>query len=373
MSAATGTPADESKWGRRVVGGDPLHLNLELTFDGLGRLCKDVARAHKRTDFREHFEWIEDIQPVTDPHLIDRLEHVVNDALSSGAVEGLDLAPPDIVDWTRLDAFQYHCNKREGLRHPDLRLVDYLAALARVGRRADGDVQYLRQRHVGAIDVDGQQLERWSLWRCLVGEVQLGSRTYVLDEGDFFAIRADYLRALNTYIDGLPVASVRLPSPPASMRERDYNEFAVANDPTLFLLDRRTVQVATTTPIEICDILTTTRQLVHVKRHLGARDLSHLFSQGVVAAELLQMSPEFRAAARAKIAEHGGGPAFDFFDPSNLVSSDFEVVYAIIADWRGRKLSTALPFFSKINLRRATDDLRARGFRVSQSRVAVSG
>lgn len=93
-----------------------------------------------------------------------------------------------------------------------------------------------------------------------------------------------------------------------------------------------------TTSIEICDILTQNRCLIHVKRDLGSSDLSHLFAQGYVSAELLQASPEFRLAASATIQRQQDGDKFKMFGIDPLETTTFEVVYAIIASWRNVRL-----------------------------------
>lgn len=71
---------------------------------------------------------------------------------------------------------------------------------------------------------------------------------------------------------------------------------------------------------------------------------------------------------QALLTELGSGNTFAFFDNA-LQASDFEVSYAIIADWRSRRLPEVLPFFSKVNLRRTAEELRSRGFGVSCSQV----
>ena len=108
--------------------------------------------------------------------------------------------------------------------------------------------------------------------------------------------------------------------------------------------------------------------------------MSHLFSQGYVSGDLFLMSKEFREAAQTVITEavgerrrstRGGRFRDDFstFDLDGISPADYEIVYAIIDDWRGRTLVEVLPFFSKVNLRRNVDDLRRMGYKVSYKRV----
>ncbi|MBA3424420.1 MAG: TIGR04141 family sporadically distributed protein [Rubrobacter sp.] len=112
-----------------------------------------------------------------------------------------------------------------------------------------------------------------------------------------------------------------------------------------------------------------------MKRHLGSRDLSHLFSQGVLSADLLQMKPNFRSAVRRVIAEVAGTKEEQvgaLRSGRNLNLRFRDRVRAIIADWRGRDLAQAMPFFSKINLRRTARDLMSRGFKVACLCVPIS-
>lgn len=51
--------------------------------------------------------------------------------------------------------------------------------------------------------------------------------------------------------------------------------------------------------------------------------------------------------------------------------TDYEVVYAIVAKWGKKELVDALPFFSKVNLRRFVDNLHRIGYKVSYKRVLV--
>jgi Family of unknown function (DUF6119) len=54
--------------------------------------------------------------------------------------------------------------------------------------------------------------------------------------------------------------------------------------------------------IELCDLLTRNRRLIHVKKRGTSSTLSHLFSRGVVSAELLARESPFRTSARERAA-----------------------------------------------------------------------
>lgn len=366
VNGATGHPANTALWGKRVTGGDALHFAVEdVTYSDIGDVCLRVEAAHGLTDYRDRFPWLDQVQPVTDPELIKDLERRVLDMLRDPNSSALELGPSEIVNWERTVSFRYHFEAASGVTRPEMRLSHYLIGL--IGAKIDEvDAAGLRRRVIEALDGDGTVIHKWTVWRCLDGEVTLDGQTYIMDDGDFFLVDPDFMSYLNGQISAIPPAVVDLPETSAQTREKDYNKQVAAGDDRLLLLDMKLITTeASTTPVEICDLLSDTRQLIHVKRHLGSRDLSHLFSQGFVSARLLQMNPAFRVKVKEKIEAQPGGTAFGFIDTEKLTSSEFEVVYAILANWGGRSLADALPFFSKINLQRTVDDLQSMGFAVS--------
>ena len=97
------------------------------------------------------------------------------------------------------------------------------------------------------------------------------------------------------------------------------------------LLDKRLVKCSkTTSPIELCDLLTTAKQLVHVKhRKGGSAGLSHLFAQGSVSAEVMLGDRAFRKEAR-KVLRRVHRTARDIVPIDGLKSTDYEVVFLIL-------------------------------------------
>jgi len=378
VNAATGVPRDSDTWGRRVSGSDALTLDVPVGFDDLGELCLLVEDAYSDNAYAASFGWIDDIRPVADPVLRDQLEEMVIEALVESDGVGLELAPPEVIDWELVSSFHYHFDRRPRhgapITHPDLRLQDYLGGLKRAGQLDQLSMSNLRGKRIEAVDGSGLAIYSWSVWRCLVGELRVDGEVFILDEGEFFTVQDDFIQDLDAFLDGRLAAFTGLPTSPAQQHEPDYNRAVATSSADYVLLDAKSVTVTgRTTPIEICDLLSKSKELIHVKRHLGSSDLSHLFSQGYVSAELLHSDGLFREKAHEKIASQAAGtPGFDFFDTSAIHPSDFNVVYAVIADWHGRSVSEALPFFSKVNLRHFVENLYRMDFRVSFARVQTT-
>ncbi len=146
--------------------------------------------------------------------------------------------------------------------------------------------------------------------------------------------------------------------------EGDYNERA-ANDFSYHLLDKKLVKSnRTTTSIELCDLMTANKQFIHVKhRKGGSAGLSHLFAQGNVSAEILLGDKEFRKSARVvlKRVEDGLQHSVSLDD---FKSDGVEIVFLILGE-DSSTLKANLPFFSKVNLSKAFENLSQRGFDVS--------
>ena len=380
LNGITGQPISDANWGFRVTGANALHLSLPIDFAELGGLCKRMCSSHEGKDYQARFAWIDDVSRVDDPSEQEQLEEHVVELLRSGTTAELTLAVPEFVEWHRVQHFVLPYERRPEVRRPDLRLNDYLSVLGQHGKLDEMSLHTLQAHRVHALDGEGHLAYQWSAWRCLSGELVVGGSTYVLDDGEFYAVSADYLKDLNKYIaKNVPASALKLPDALTTWDEGEYNDHA-GHQADLLCMDKRTVRVAqrSTTPIEVCDLLSTSRHLVHVKRKLGSSTLSHLFSQGYVSAELLLVNDDFRDGAAERIKQAIGDRSaqhtaldgdVNYFGGGPIDASEFEITYAIVADWGKDKLAERLPFFSKVNLRRTVEDLRSRRFKVTHCRV----
>lgn len=376
LKAITGVPTEAASWGTRVTGADALHLNIPFEIDDLGDKCKEIERTHSRDNYKEGFAWIDNVHAVVDPHLLADLEAQLLEKLRNQEVERLEASPPELVDWDEIADFRFSFDP--DFARSDLELEQYLTLLKDTDKLDGLTIAHLRTAHkVEVYDQGGNPFKHWPLFRCLNGELDFEGKTYLLSEGEFFEVEPEYLNDLDGVIGHLQEWQGRLPESDGDIKEGDYNELAANSSSDYLLLDKKTVRVSgRTSPIEICDILTKTGSFVHVKRKLGSSSLSHLFSQGLVSADLLLMSREYREAVLKKVtaAERSSGTPGRFSSlilPDGISPRNHEVVYAIVAKWKNRELEDALPFFSKVNLRWFTEGLRRMGYPVSYKRIPV--
>ena len=385
LGAVTGDPVDSKTWGGRITGGDALRLGAPVTLALLGELCLKLHEVEQRDDYTRRFDWIDNLHPVEDETRVAALQSRLVEQLR-GDPQKLELAPPTLLDWDEIASFSLELGSQdddapEEQRFDELYLEHYLEVLGPEGLAALDIAQLTALHQVHAYDAGGKELGRWPVFDWLDGEIEHKGETYALVGGEIFRIEKRYLAQLDGFISRINEWSNDLPPSAKGKSEGDYNREAAEGSSHLLCLDAKTVRVDThTSPIEVCDLLSSDGDFVHVKRKLRSSALSHLFSQGAVSGDLFHMNPQFRQKTlelvqreERQLAEDSGDPdykgRFARFGPGDINPSKYEVVYAIIAPWKGRKPSEALPFFSKVNLRRHVDDLHRMGYRVSYKRI----
>lgn len=253
-------------------------------------------------------------------------------------------------------------------------LADYIRALKRDGLLADVDAAWLKRHGVKALDANGDAVHQWTIWDCLVGEIVQTSTGdhFILGEGELFTVDTTYLAELDRFLTQLTSSAIALPTSSATLHEKDYNE-STASACGYLLLDRKTVKLSrSTTPIEICDLLTPAKSLVHVKRHLGSSDPSHLFAQGAVSAELLQSDNDFRhAAATAIAALPNGSPYAAFLPPNGISPADFQLSTPSSRTGTADRSPKRFPSSAR-SMRRAVEDLQSRAYRVAYAQIQTT-
>ena len=378
LNAATGLPVDTEKWGGRISGGNALHLSIDLSFAELGQLCRLAERTFQSDAYKERYGWIDNISPVVEPSVCEALDNEIVARIQAGKTAGLELGAPEIIRWEQVNHVCFSVATAE--KFHDFALADYVAILADTGKLATLTAKHLRTTHrVRVRDAEGADLHDWPVVRCMTGELKVRGKQYLVSDGVYFQVASAYLELLNDFVSKVPACTISLPTADEA-DEGVYNTEA-ATSPDLLCLDKKLVRVESrTTPIEPCDLLSTTGHLIHVKRKYGSAALSHLFAQGAVSADLMVSEPAFRkalqkvveAAEDERCTAEGSDTCrgkFAKFGDTAFHPSKYEVVFAVIGSWSKAPLPTWMPFFSKVNFRRHVSDLRRMGYRVSLAEI----
>jgi len=360
LRAVIGTPLD-STLGTRLTGKDPLQATLAARLDQLPGIVERYLDEFGKEDYRARFPWVAQIHEVKDPLRQAELDNVLVQKLRQGDLQSLWLAVPEMMDWEGLQGFKYRVSRRAPI-HPDIHARAFLDSVDDV---VDLDDYTLKKRyHVHAVSNENDAVVRqWPVYRCLYCEVVQGDGTYLLNNGRWFRIAADFVQRINESIAAIPQAAINFPG------FRDTSEAAYCRrvqgaEPARFaLMDQDLIRFpGLPTPIEFCDLFTADRRIIHLKRYTGSSGLSHLFAQGYVSARLFVGEPAFRREINARL------PAgFQLADPEQKPQpGEYEVVFGIISQSRN---PLTLPFFSRVNLKNAYANLTDIGYRVSVTKI----
>ncbi len=354
LRAVTGTAADETL-GKRFTGMDALTVTVPVTLDGLSEFLERLGGLSEKQDYRERFPWVDRLAEVRDKELARQLDRLIASRIKQLQIDRIWLVPPDIVDWSDVNEFTYRAAK-SAKRYDDVSLEFYLEDGC---SPADVTPSELRTGRVNCFSAAGDTIvHRWSVWSCLSAEVDFRGAVYVLSDGTWFRVDAGFAAEVDSVIASLPKTKVSLP-PYDDDTEAAYNKRIADQEEDLALMDGQLIPAGLgRDKVEFCDLYDRERVLVHVKRNGRSSVLSHLFSQGLVSAQLLFSDPAFRQAVNERLPL-----SHRFADPATRINpSDFEVAYAIV-DRAGRQVR--LPFFSRVNLRSVCATLKGFGYNVT--------
>jgi len=365
LRAVTGEPNDP-EFGKRIAGADSLTINVAVTVDRLGQKCQAIFDAYKDDTYKKHFEWVDNLREAREP-IVSELNERLLDCFKEGNTEKLHLAPPEVVDWQSVEKFRITGTGRT--EYDDLDIDEYLIALG--DKRKGLTVEKLKSYQVLVRWTGSEQfLHRWSLFSCIVWEVEHKDRLYALVEGKWFEIDNNFAGRVHSFVRSLPDPQLRLPSAKAKEREPDYNKRAESECNDLTCLDGCFIKPQdAATQLEFCDLLSKSKHLIYVKRRTRSATLSHLFSQGAVAAEAFLQDGKVREEIRKKLRVLGRGFEALIPDKSNRPNpADYRVVYAIITK-RGVGWPGSLPFFSQLSLMQHARHLQGLGFQVALLKI----
>ncbi len=371
LRQVTGVPTDHETWGQTITGGVSLHVKRPERADDIATTCRQLERVYASHAYRRYYPWFDNVAPVNDPSRRERVLQDLVGRIRAGRLDNITLSPPDLVNWESVDHFEIQTG-RDADDSDELSAEALVAFLERHDLADALSVADLSARiRINAVDSDGQRIGRWSALQCLTFETSLRQGRYILDEGTLFEVQRRYLESLNDFVDRLPGAGVALPHARRGENEGSYNRRVATHVADAVLMDKETITRPGRTAIEVCDVVLKGRVLLHVKKGTSSASLSHLFSQGVVSADLLHMDPEFGAGIEHKFASAlvGTGAAapgdFAWLWAAPFPTGTCEVGYAIMTGRAPGRPSDELPFFSKVNLRQRCEDLRRMGFRYS--------
>ncbi|AME07914.1 TIGR04141 family sporadically distributed protein [Bacillus siamensis] len=362
LKSVTGEPTNED-FGTIITGRESVQFSYDFEddFRKFGVICTILKEKYNSDSYRENFSWVDNLQIVNDSVLKRELDQKLIDNINVREENKLHIAPPEIIDWNDIGGFSF---TEHGNKINDLSIEEYFDYITKFD---EFDLEKFKCHSVYTWDnSNDNRVAKWKLYDCVVFETVYEDEIYVLTVGIWFKINHDFATSVEEYVRNIPTSSIDLPPCKQEEKEGEYNLRVGQEVTNMITLDTKNVMYQGS-KIEICDLMSNEKHLIHVKPWKSSSTLSHLFSQGRVSSESLFQDVDFRKASREKISEINEGYveyiSEDHYDPSEI-----EVVYAII-DSSDRELHERLPFFSKLNMMQSVKHLRNIRYHVTQLKI----
>lgn len=284
-------------FGSHVTGRDALTMMIEADLDFIVAVLDESIKRYQ-AELPAEFEWIDNVRKVKDGETIEILDLLLNDSLAEAGPANIWLGEPEVVDWeSQLGySFDQHHNTA---RHVVLQLSDLAEYLKIKGR--DLTVEALKTTSVHVNNSEYQTTKSWSAYRCLYAEVADDEGRFMLRNGVWYQVSADFVKTVDEYLEGIEDYAYDFPVYAAN-DEGDYNKSISTADTAFSLMDERNTKIGGQyDKIEFCDLIRNGKDLIHVKFYRSSGTLSHLFAQGNVAAEVFIKDAEFRERLNPKL------------------------------------------------------------------------
>lgn len=342
----------------------------EHDFDALHVLASTLLTLYESTSYRKTaFAIIDKIKPVLNASTVAILDDKLVADLNSQA-PSFELGTPDIstepIGYLTISGIK----KRKTF-------VDVM--LETLANELDNDLTAddLHRIKIVSHSADGShRIREWSIYRGLVGSLEIDSKRYALNEGKWYEIEDQLRKSANNAFAtaSKDLDSVFLPWPikvagkkgktPTYEREEDYNARVCATSPARYVLgDQRFFKIpgAPGKGFEICDIFDVSeKRLIHVKKS-GRRSsvISHFISQGMNSAKALRTYGQVKEEFLTYI--EGLVPAETFQEIKNSFPHGWTVEFKFGDGPMYGKF--AIPFFSRVTLDEAKREIEALGFK----------
>lgn len=375
--------AFDSSFANSLVGKESLKLSVELKIDKIFEYSKKLLESYKKENYKENFAFIDNLKIIKDDTIWTTFKEDVKSAFISGDKSKILFAYPNITD------FDFHNYKitymQQNKQYTDINtdiLFNFIA-------EKEIDLATIELDKIGIILLNDENIaiDRYDIWDYLSYEFEINKKKYIYSTNQVFEIEPTYfdsiIKEIDAYESNLIDNTINIPSilywdevnqktkkrKEVVENEGDYNlRFASANTDKCICLDKknfRNFPDRKNDQVEISDVVTINKEYICVKTYKSSSSvLSHLFMQGIVSAELLIECKEYRKKIQSSVKHKFKS----FIDIKNPQRTEITFVYAIAMKKEGR-LSTNLPFFSKISLRQSIKNLTKMGFNVKLIRI----
>lgn len=341
-----------------MSGADNLRFSAKSDVS-LSELLEDVLNAYKSDSYKKRgLEWIDHIQAVRDSKIIATLDKEVINHIKDDSLDNPVIAPNKIISYLDIEGYfisgMNSSHKLKGNFYDDIPSEQFWEFLS--DKTEDEKILDKLKNYSLYCWTNDSAHKISSIYDSLFIEIDHNNEKFFINNGDWFKIESAYYGYITNKIDNIAIFSDPIiPSCAENWNEGEFNEKFVASDPDRFkLFDKKNFHLPDYghSRIEPADIITIKKQFIHVKKGGSSANLSHLFAQGVVSAQLFKNENRFIKDINKTFGK-------GYFKSDDKI----EVIYGIIDKKYNKKASEILPFFSMINLSQHYDVLSSMGIK----------
>lgn len=358
IKSLTGKVKDEYKdFFKNATGASSLRIGSKIEPDKLNELCQKTLDIYQKEDFKTSFPDIQNITPVKDPHIIDRLNNLLIEAFKGESID-LVLTIPEIMSYQEGLNITF-AGAGQSLIYEDVYISYYREYLTDNGLKAqDVSIDTLRSHQLKVCNEEGDPKDSFPIYKSLLFDTNLDRLYYHFCEGNWYQVEKSYVDKLKSYLDpyfeNIDLMDFNHPT------EGDYNQAIAANDDKYICLDETSISPPGQHQVEPCDLYRAENGKAfyyHIKLSTRSSALSHLFNQGVNSIELIKLENSAKEKMKSLVKNKvNGGNNGDYINP--IGNDTAKVVYGIITHKKKEKKSDNLPLFSRISLMRSIKTLR---------------
>ncbi|MEN6325275.1 MAG: DUF6119 family protein [Syntrophomonas sp.] len=347
-----------------LTGGDIFSVTVDRNIRNIDEFLKICYARFKQTVYLSRFDWVDNIKEVRAFKEKQSLDNELLKLLNQKNFTNVWMAVPDVISWEFIKHFKYTGSKEE---YDDIFIEQVMETF-------EGDilnVERLKSKSIYAISAEDEdrQQHRWSAYKCIIAELDVNNQSYCLNNGKWYKIDKNFAQRVNNEYQSIPISNIPF-IPYESKGKQEYSEDNYNEELVKALGNAKLLHKVVEIPygggqgnkIEVCDVMTLDKNLIHIKKNGGSSQLSHLFNQAAVSAEAL-LDEGFRNKLHSKLAEKRYK---ELIDPSFNPNS-YKIIIAIINETKNQR--PKIPFFSRVAIRYTTRVISNMGYKVELKNI----
>ncbi len=343
-----------------ITGGDIFSLTVDRNVDNIEDFLDFCYQKYQEDTYKNNFDWIDNIKAISNKDMCEKLDKKMLEHINAKNYDNVWMAVPEVINWENIKGFRYSGSRD---LYDDINIKKFIENMQ---EDPITSIDKFKNKTIRAISAEDETTDAisWSANKCLIAEIEYEGNNYCFNNSHWYKIDRDFAEQVKNEYNTMSISSLNLQDYSSEGQENytedNYNETLAEN------LNAALIHKIGEIPygggrgnkIEVCDVLTQNREMLHIKKSGGSSMLSHLFNQAVVSAEAL-IDNDFRTKYNNKLREHD----YLTFIVPEFHTSDFTVVLGIIGKEENDR--PKIPFFSKVAIRYAYKAIQNMGYSVA--------